>query len=187
MDTFLPPIDKPSSLGLRLAFFFTKKKFGKVLMPMRVHSNRLPTDFGLFYNKISGLDKQLELSKELALLIRQKVAQLNICEFCIDASRYYSIERSYNQKKFDDLGNYNSSSSFNEAEKVALDYTTELAKDKKIKLETFEKLKKHFSEREICEMIYLISSEHLYNLTNIGLNIHSDMLCDIAKKSSNKK
>jgi hypothetical protein len=39
-----------------------------------------------------------------------------------------------------------------------------------------------YSEREICEIVYLIASEHLYNITNIGLNIHSDMICDIAKK-----
>jgi hypothetical protein len=27
-----------------------------------------------------------------------------------------------------------------------------------------------------------VASEHLYNITNIGLNIHSDMLCDISRK-----
>ena len=36
--------------------------------------------------------------------------------------------------------------------------------------------------REICEIVWLVASEHLYNMTNIGLNIHSDMLCDISRK-----
>jgi hypothetical protein len=27
-----------------------------------------------------------------------------------------------------------------------------------------------------------VASEHFYNMTNIGLNIRSDMLCDISKK-----
>lgn len=80
MDTFLQPIDKPSSFGMRLAFFFTKKKFGKVLMPLMVHSNRLPSAFGMFYGKLPELDKKLELSQETALLVRQRVAQINICE-----------------------------------------------------------------------------------------------------------
>jgi len=35
---------------------------------------------------------------------------------------------------------------------------------------------------EICEIVWLVASEHLYNMTNIGLNIHSDMLCDITRK-----
>lgn len=34
----------------------------------------------------------------------------------------------------------------------------------------------------LSEMVWLVASEHFYNMTNIGLNIHSDMLCDIARK-----
>lgn len=33
-----------------------------------------------------------------------------------------------------------------------------------------------------CEIVGLVASEHLYNMTNIGLNIHSDMLCQISRK-----
>jgi hypothetical protein len=28
----------------------------------------------------------------------------------------------------------------------------------------------------------MVASEYFYNLSNLGLNIHSDMLCDIARK-----
>ena len=48
--------------------------------------------------------------------------------------------------------------------------------------ETFARLAAHYSEREVCEIVWLVASEHLYNLTNIGMNIHSDMLCDISKR-----
>jgi hypothetical protein len=37
-------------------------------------------------------------------------------------------------------------------------------------------------ERAICEIAWLVASEHLYHITNIGLNIHSDMPCDISRK-----
>ena len=40
-------------------------------------------------------------------------------------------------------------------------------------------LSRHHSEREICEIVWLVSSEHLYNASNIGLNIGSDDLCQI--------
>jgi len=39
---------------------------------------------------------------------------------------------------------------------------------------------RYYSERLICKIVWLVASEHLYNMTNIGLNIHSDMLCDIS-------
>jgi hypothetical protein len=40
----------------------------------------------------------------------------------------------------------------------------------------------HYSDRAICEIVWLVASEHFYNLTNIGLNIHSDMLCEVGKE-----
>lgn len=182
METFLPPIEKPKSFGMKMAYYFTKKQVGKVITSIKVHSARLPTAFGMFYAKLPALDKKLELPKETAMLIRQHVAQLNICLFCIDASRAAAIRQSMSVVKFDALAHYNDSSLFTTAEKSALDYATELTMDKKVKPETFAQMAKHYSEREICEIVYLIASEHLYNLTNIGLNIHSDMLCDISTK-----
>jgi alkylhydroperoxidase family enzyme len=181
METFLEPIERPDTLGMKLAYFFTRKQFGKVLMPLKVHSARLPSAFGMFYAKVSQLDKKLVLPQETALLIRQQVAQLNICFFCMDASRAAAIKSSMNEEKFNALAHYQSSPSFSEAEKAALAYVTQLTKDKKTDPDTFERLASHFSEREICEIVYLVASEHLYNLTNIGLNIHSDMLCDITR------
>ncbi len=81
MDTFLPPIEKPRGLMLKLAYLFTRWQFGKVLTPLKVHSARLPSAFGLFYAKIGKLDKKLTLPPELALLIREHVARLNVCLF----------------------------------------------------------------------------------------------------------
>ncbi len=46
-------------------------------------------------------------------------------------------------------------------------------------------MSRYYSERGICEIVWIVASEHLYNITNIGLNIHSDMLCDIRKKKPN--
>jgi hypothetical protein len=47
MDTFLPPIEKPEALMLKLAYYFTRRQFGKVLTPLKVHSVRLPSAFRL--------------------------------------------------------------------------------------------------------------------------------------------
>jgi len=182
METFLPPIEKPSGLAMKLAYFFTRKQFGKVLTPVKVHSARLPSAFGMFYGKVSQLDKKLQLRPELALLLRHQVARLNICLFCIDISRWATIQESMDVAKFDALYCYDISPLFSEAERAALDYATELTKEKKVNPETFVRLSAHFSEREICEIVWLVASEHIYNITNIGLNIHSDMLCDISRK-----
>lgn len=184
MDTFLSPIEHPRGLMMKLAYFFTRRQFGKVLTPIKVHSARLPAAFGMFYGKVGQLDKKLTLPRELVLLIREQVARLNICLFCMDIGRAFSIKSSMNEAKFDALEQYRTSDLFREAERAALDYATELTKEKKVNPETFAKLAGHYSEREICEIVWLAASEHLYNITNLGLNIHSDMLCDISRRQN---
>jgi len=160
----------------------TSGYLGKVPTPLKVHSARLPPEFLQFYLKIGELDRTLKLAPETAMLIRQQVARINICLFCIDANRAATIQASMNQAKFDALDQYSTSPLFTEAERAALDYVTELTKDKQVNPSTFARMASYYSEREICEIVYLVASEHLYNITNIGLNIHSDMLCKIAEK-----
>lgn len=182
MDTFLPPIERPHGLIMKLAYFFTRRQFGKVLTPIKVHAARLPAAFGMFYGKVGQLDKKLTLPREMILLIREHVARINICLFCIDIGRSFTIKSSMNEAKFDALEQYRTSNLFTEAERAALDYVTELTKEKKVNPETFARMARHYSEREICEIVWLVATEHLYNITNIGLNIHSDMLCDVSRK-----
>jgi alkylhydroperoxidase family enzyme len=185
VDTFLPPIEKPRGLIMKLAYYFTRLQFGKVLTPLKVHSARLPLAFGMFYSKIGKLDRKLLLSPEMVMLIREQVAHINVCLFCIDIGRSLAIKASMNEAKFDALEQYSTSPLFTDAERAALDYVTALTRDKKVDSNTFARMSDHFSEREICEIVWLVASEHLYNLTNIGLNIHSDMLCDISRKKKN--
>jgi alkylhydroperoxidase family enzyme len=105
-DTFLPPVETPPGLVMKLAYYFTRRQFGKVLTPLKVHSARLPPAFGLFYSKVSKLDQKLTLSPEMVLLIRHQVARINICLFCIDIARSFTIKESMNQAKFDALDQY---------------------------------------------------------------------------------
>ena len=183
MGTFLPPIEQPRGFIKKLAYSMSKKQFGKVPTPVKIVYSRMPTAFGMFVGKISKLDKKLTLSQEMQYLVRERVAQINVCEFCMDIGRYFVIKARMNEAKFEALPNYATSSLFTEAERAALDYVTELTRDKNVKPETFARLRKHYSERAICEIVWLVASEHVYNMTNIGLNIHSDMLCDIAKRN----
>ena len=147
MDTFLPPIEKPKGLMMKLAYYFTRRQFGKVL-------------------------------------IREQVARINVCEFCMDIGRSFTIKASMNDAKFDALEQYGTNALFTDAERTALDYVTELTKNKKVDPDTFARLSAHYSEREICEIVWLVASEHLYNLTNLGLNVHSDMLCNISRRKN---
>ena len=182
MDTFLSPIEKPHDPMMRLAYIAAKRQFGKVVTPLKVFSARLPIAFGIFYSRIGKLDKKLQLAPEMQMLIREHVARLNVCLFCIDIGRSFVIKASMDEAKFDALEDYTTSPLFTEPERAVLDYVTELTRDRQVNPATFDRMKAFYSERAICEIVWLIASEHFYNITNIGLNIHSDMLCDLSRK-----
>src|SRR5262249_19910459 len=148
--TFLPPIEKPRGLMMKVAYSFSRRQFGKVLTPLKVHSARLPAAFGLFYTKIGRLDKKLQLPPETILLIREQVPRTNVCLFCIDIGRAFTIKASMNQAKFDPLDQYRTSPLSTDAERAVLDYVTELTKEKKVTPDTFSRMSRHYSERQIC-------------------------------------
>lgn len=175
---FLAPIERPPGLVLKVVFFFVRRQFGKVMTPLTVFAARMPAAFGSLYGKVGQLDKQLQLPMKTAVLIREQVASINACLFCMDATRYFTMKEKLSDiARFDALSQYRTSPLFTEAERAALDYATELTRDKKVAPETFARLKRHYSEREICDIVWLVASEHIYNMTNIGLNIGSDGLC----------
>jgi alkylhydroperoxidase family enzyme len=182
MGTYLPPIENPQGMMMKLVYSMSKRQFGKVMMPLKIFVARMPLSFGMFVGKISKLDKKLELPQETVFLVRERVARLNVCLFCIDIGRAFVMQSRMNEAKFDAMENYVTSPLYSDAERALLDYVTSLTRDKKIEPETFARLAKHYSERAICEIVWLVASEHVYNMTNIGLNIHSDMLCDLARK-----
>jgi len=180
MASLLPPLESPGHPMLKLGYFFTRKQFGTVPGPLSVFCARMPFAFTRFYGKVSGLDKKLSLPAETALLIRQHVARINVCAYCIDANRWAAIKKSpANAAKFDALDDYETSPLFTGPERAALDYVSEVTSQKEVRTDTFAELESHFDERQICEIVWLVASEHLYNINNIALNIGSDEMCAV--------
>jgi alkylhydroperoxidase family enzyme len=184
MQTYLPPIDKPRGLYLKLGYFFTRRELGKVITSIRVFAARMPAAFMSYYYKMTKLDKKLQVPAQTAVLIREQVASINMCLFCMDASRAYVLTKAPGDlARLDALPEYRTSPLFTDAQRAALDYATELTRDKQVQPATFSGLTRHYNEREICDIVWLVASEHLNNLTNIGLGIGSDGLCDLAQRT----
>jgi alkylhydroperoxidase family enzyme len=180
---FLPPIEEPQDPIMKQAYDAAHQQFGKVHTGLKVFCARMPPEFLEFFTKMHELSQKLTLPQETVSLIGLRVADINGCSFCVDIGRSFVIKMSMNEAKFDAVEQYKTSPLFTDAERALLDYVTELTKNKIVNPETFARLASYYSERQICEIIWQVASEHLHNMTNIGLNIHSDMLCDIARKT----
>ena len=129
MTAFLNPVEKPKGIGLKLAYYFNKKQFGKVIAPLRVLGPRMPPAFGMYFAKIEQLDKKLKIPLATNLLIRHQVARLNNCSFCVDQQRWGLVKWSIDPAKFDALDQFRTSRLFTDAERAALEYATELTKE----------------------------------------------------------
>ena len=180
MQIRLKPIERPSFV-MKLAYLFSKIKFGKVLSPLKIVYVRLPLSFSLFSNKISQLERKLKIKREMALLIRHYVAQINTCSFCMDIGIALAIKDNKQSEKFYHLDEFMTSSLYSEADKAALLFAGELTTEKKISDATFARARQYFSDRELIEIAWLVSTEHYYNLMNIAFDIHSDNLCQVSK------
>jgi alkylhydroperoxidase family enzyme len=187
MTTYLSPVEKPRGLIMKMVYFFSRRQFGKVMTPIKVHSARMPLAFGSFYGKLPRLDKKLQLPSQTAVLIREQVASTNMCMFCMDAARWWVMTKEPGDlAQLDALPQYRTSQLFTDAQRAALDYATELTRDKKVEPATFTRLARYYSEREICDIVWLVASEHLNNMTNIGLGIGSDGFCELARQDGHK-
>jgi len=52
MGTFLPPIEKPKGLIMKLAFYFIHRQFGKVFTPLKVAAE---SPFSALANRVFSL------------------------------------------------------------------------------------------------------------------------------------
>jgi alkylhydroperoxidase family enzyme len=175
----LQPIDKPKGLMMRLAFWFSRRQFGKVMTPMRVFYPRVPKLLKVSFQIQKFEMKGLTLDMELHSLLGAHISQINGCTFCNDIARVFALREHIGMEKFDALGEYRTSPLFSERERAALAYVEEASRNRRVSDSTFDALRRRFSETEIVEITWLNAIHNYYNLLNVPLEIGSDGLCAI--------
>ncbi len=183
MATYLPPVERPKGLIKKITYSMMRRMFGLVPTGTKVFTARMPTAFMTYYARAYRLDKKLRVPTETAFIVRQQVASINMCTACMDIGRWYGLKKSPETlARLDAVSEYETNPLFTDADRAALDYARELTTNKAVAPATFARLSSHYGEREICEIAYLVASEHLANMTNLGLGVGSDGLCEISRR-----
>jgi len=177
----LEPIEKPTGLLMRIAYWMTRRQLGKVITPMKVMYPRMPGVLKLSYEIQKFEMKGLRLEPELHFMVGILAAQINGCSFCVDIGRAVAIRRHLGMEKFNALSEYRTSPLFSDRERAALAYAEEATRQKRVSDATFEALRTHFSEWEIMEITWVNAVENYFNLITLPLEIESDGLCAIAE------
>ena len=169
---------------MKIAYWFSRKQFGKVLTPLKVIYSR---KFSLlqFAMKIAKFEeKQNSLAPDLRLLIKIAAATENGCSFCQDIALAQAVKGKIGTEKFVALIGKDDSqqAAFTEKERAVLAVIGQYATEKRVSDENFGALRKHFSETEIIEILALNAFEQFYNALTIPLEIESDGLRKLAEK-----
>ncbi|GMU93749.1 MAG: putative transposase fusion protein [Candidatus Hydrogenedentota bacterium] len=178
----LSPIEKPASLTMRIAYRLTKRRFGKVITPLKVVYARMPKSLKSARAMSEFMHKGLRLDRGLVSMLSTYVASINGCGFCIDIGKSFAAYARVPMEKLRALPNYTTSPLFTERERAALAYVEEITRTRDASDETFERLKEHFSDDEIVEITWVNAVENYYNLINRPLRIESDGLCILAEQ-----
>lgn len=164
--------------------FFSKQKhtYGEVLKPGMLWG-RSPWIFAtlaLLYGALNR--KSSPLDPVLRSLVTVRVSQINHCAFCIDINASTLLKRGAPIDKVEALQNWLSSTLFDEAERVALEYTEAMTiTDKGVDDALFARLRQHFDEDSIIELTGLISFQNMSSKFNSALDVPPQGFCQILR------
>lgn len=179
------PVENPSNPLLKIAYWFSRRQFGKVMTPLKIIYAR---KFSLlqFAMKIAKFEeKQNSLPPDLRLLIKIAAATENGCTFCQDIALAQAVKGKLGTEKFVALIGKTEAkeAGFTEKERNVLAVIRQYAQDRKVSDANFAELRKHFDETQIIEILALNAFEQFYNALTIPLEIESDGLQKLAEKT----
>lgn len=174
----LSPIEKPQGLKMKIAYWLTRRRLGKVITPLKVVYARVPKSLTLGQAMNKFLMSPFRIEKELVFLVESYTAGLNKCGFCIDIGHALAMHVAPEMmEKLYAVVDFRTDPRFTARERAALEYVHAITHEKHVNNDTFAALREQFSDEEIVEITMINAIENYYNLVNIPLEIESDGLC----------
>ena len=110
-----------------------------------------------------GYTADLEVDKELAQLLRLRVAQKNECAYCVILHSKASRDIGISAAKTDNISSWYNSELYSDVEKVALAYCDVLTDGISKDFQSYhDALAKHFDERGIAEIASIIINMNVW-------------------------
>ena len=172
--TRMKGITQGGSLLARLAFFISRRLYGKVLQPLRVGAldTRLLLACGHMELAQQRARKMPRETKELARMLA--ALQVN-CPWCIDIGVLESRKIGIPEAKLRALLDYERSALFTQEEGVVLRYAAAMTQTPlRVPDDLFDALKASYTERQIVELTFLIAWENCVARFNHALGIEAD-------------
>ena len=180
----IPPVEKPRSWLVRIAYWMARRQLGKTPDAFKVIYGNAPHLALSSYRINETVEKKLSLDDDLKLLVTTQSSLINGCRFCADLHRAQAVQAKLGMERFRDLLEFRTSPHFSERERAALAFTEEITRDRKASDATFEALRRHFDDRQIVELAWLNAVGNFFNFQAVALELESDGLEEIALRKA---
>lgn len=173
----LPPLSK-IPLSLRPQAWLHRRHYGEVLSPIRWWG-RIPFIFYLVSMFVGWLErKRSPLDPVVRSLVSARIAQMCLCEFCVDITSMKVAERTGSTDKLLAVADWRQSPLFSDEERLALEYAeaasvTPPTVDDALRT----RLTTHFDARALTELTALIGLQNLSARFNSAMDIPAQGLC----------
>ncbi|MBF0446866.1 MAG: carboxymuconolactone decarboxylase family protein [Magnetococcales bacterium] len=157
---------------IRPLLFFLRHRTGNLSEAVGFWG-RVPLAFIGFLWTLMALERQhSHLDSTLRALIRTRISQMDLCQFCIGLNGSKALERGVTEEKLLDLPNFADSPLYNEAERVALRFAqTITTTGQSVEADLMANLKRHYSDDTIVELAALIAHQNLSTRFNRALGV----------------
>jgi len=123
-------------------------------------------------NMLSAASKHFSsIDAKLRALVELRVSQINGCVFCVDLHTKEALEEGETQKRLDQVVVWHESKLFTEAERAAFSWAESLTNIAQTHApdSVFEALKNHYSEQQIVDLTFIISTMNMWNRMSAGM------------------
>lgn len=170
---------REAGLGVRLAFFFTRRSLARLtgrsperaIEPLEVYAH-VPELLGGYGGLEQATAKLHRLDERLKYLAWLKTATLTHCEYCIDLGSQVARRSGLSDEQLLLLPRYRNSALFTDLEKLVLDYAVGMSRTPvEVSDALFAELREHLDDAQLVELTHVIAMENMRGRFNLALGI----------------
>jgi len=125
-------------------------------------------------NYLTAVRQKASLPGAIRELVIVRVAQLNGAQYEADQHIPIALKEGVSQAQIDELGNWQASSRFSEAEKRVLALTDEMTRNVRVDKSLMESLARDFNRQELVELVATVAAYNMVSRFLEAFGIHSD-------------
>ncbi len=172
-------IERPRGLVARLAWRYSRRKFGGVMDPLAAAAHHAGVLVAMAALETAVERKWKRLDPHLRWLVTQASAGHIGCSWCTDFGYYEGHQKGFDPAKVRDVPRWRDSAVYDDREQVVLEYAeAATATPVEISADLVTRLHEHFADDEIVELASWVALENFRSRFNAGLGLSSQGFSD---------